>query len=52
MLVKRVHACPVRSHGVVMKKFFSAFVALTVMAVVASPASAQVTEESARASLT
>jgi len=34
-----------------MKKFFSAFVALTVMAVVASPASAQVTEESASASL-
>jgi predicted ester cyclase len=35
-----------------MKKFFSAFVALTVMAIAASPASAQVTEESARASLT
>ena len=34
-----------------MKKFFSAFAALTAVAIVASPASAQVTEESARISL-
>jgi len=35
-----------------MKKIVSAFVGLTAVAIVASPASAQVTEESARASLT
>src|SRR5438270_7991147 len=50
MLVKR-RARPVRSHGVVMRKFFSASVALTVVAAAAFPAAAQMTEDSAGASL-